>query len=333
MKKTLACILTLSVLCCCILPVLAEEPTALLDEAELNALVESCLEGCKKNGSNFGLAFYYTGTEETYYYQGDNHFYSASLFKLPLCMRYAERIANGELSWDTAYSGQSVEYLVYRSLVYSDNNAAGALRYRDNEMLYGDHPFGLYSDFSEDELAQMRTAYDFSPRFMLNTLKTLYREPERFPRIVDYMKEACPKDFFRGILGDRYAIAQKYGQYEGVLHTAGIIYTPTPILLVVMCDHMYGQREAIMKLAEALADYSLQLDERLAERRRQEEERIKSLATPVPTETPQPVSTVPPTEEILAEAPTEQKRMLPFYLCSGASVVLLCCAALLRKKR
>lgn len=64
-----------------------------MDETELNAIVESCLEGCKMTADNFGLAFCYTGTDETFFYQGDNHFYSASLYKLPLCMRYAERLA------------------------------------------------------------------------------------------------------------------------------------------------------------------------------------------------------------------------------------------------
>ena len=230
-----------------------------MDETELNAIVESCLEGCKMTADNFGLAFCYTGTDETFFYQADNRFYSASLYKLPLCMRYAERIAEGELSWDTGYNTRSIDYLVYRSLVYSDNTTAESLILRDKDFLYGKNPYSLYSGFSEEELAQMRNANDFSPRFMLNTLKTLYEEPERFPRILDYMKEACPGDYFRSILGERYPIAQKYGQMDGVLHTAGIIYTPTPIILVVMCDHMYGQREAIERLAEAMADYSLNM--------------------------------------------------------------------------
>ena len=328
MKKALACILTLSYLLCCALPVSAEEPLQVVDEAELNAIIESCLADCEKTETNFGLAFYYTATDETYYYQGENHFYSASLFKLPLCMRYAERIADGELDWETKYDGMTVDYLVQRSLVYSDNNAAGVLFYRDKDMLYGDSPFSLYSDFMEEELAQMREEYDFTPRFMLNTLKNLYNQPERFPRIVDYMKEACPEDFFRGILGDRYEIAQKYGQFEGVLHTAGIIYTPTPVMLVVMCDHMRGQREAIERLAEAMADYSLTLDERRAEIERQEAECLKALETPTPTEQPEP--TPPPSVQ---EAPSRDKGMLPICLCLGASVLLSCCAALLKKKR
>ena len=319
----------LSVFC---LPAMAQEPPQVLDEAELNAIVASCLEGCGANESNFGLAFYYTGTDESFFYQADNHFYSASLYKLPLCMRYAERVAQGELSWDTSYNTQSIDYLVYRTLVYSDNNTASSLVYRDTDFLYGTNPYSLYSGFSEEELAQMRNANDFSPRFMLNTLKTLYDEPERFPRILDYMKDACPEDYFRGILGDRYVIAQKYGQADGVLHTAGILYTPTPIILVVMCDHMYGQRDAIERLAEAMADYSLELDARLAEQKQQAAEQLEALATPVPTEKPQSVSTAQATEAVIAEAPAEQKSMLPFSLCCGAAVFVSCCVVLFRKK-
>ena len=148
----------------------------------------------------------------------------------------------------------------------------------DSSIQYGKDAFTTYSGYTPEEIDAMRDKYQFTPRLMLNTLRTLYEEPERFPRIMDYMKEAAPGSFFEEHLGDRYEIAQKYGQYEGVLHTAGVIYTPTPIILVVMCDHVRNQDVAIASLAEFFSDYSLTLDARVEASRKQQEEEERRLA-------------------------------------------------------
>lgn len=256
------------------LPAWATDEPEVLDPEEIDRLLEPYLEEYKVTEKNLGIAFLYTATGETYFLHGEQHFYSASLYKVPLCMRYAERISKGELDWSTQWKGSTMERMISRTLLYSDNSTAGGLIYMDNALLYGDNIFGLYSGYSEEAQNALGSDYQFTPRYMLNTLRTLFEEPERFPRILDYMKDAAPGEFFEEILGDRYEIAQKYGQWNGVLHTAGVIYTPTPILLVVMCDHLPQQKEAISRLAELFSDYSLTLDERReAIHAREEEER------------------------------------------------------------
>lgn len=334
MKKAVFVLLILLCIISLILPVYAADESGeteqVVDASELDAMLAPYLESFGATEKNFGLAFLYTGTGETYYINRDFHVYSASLYKVPVCMRYAEKVSSGELSWDTRYNGATLDWYVMRSLVYSDNNTAGTLILKDADILYGKTYFGFYSGFSQEELEDLGAEYIFTPRFMLNTMQTLYEDPERFPKILDYLKEASPGSFFRKKLEGQYEIAQKYGQYEGKLHTAGVIYTPTPILLVVMCDHMPDQLEAISTLAEIFADYSLILDTRL--------ELLRSPAeTPEP---PEPVEESPqdaPVPESQAEGhfdenPKSGNTEVIIILCLSISVILLVVSLLMKKK-
>lgn len=257
------------------LPALAADEPKVLDTEEIDQLLAPYLEKYEATEKNLGIAFLYTGTGESYFLHEDKAFYSASLYKVPLCMHYAERISEGELDWSDKWRGQTLEHLISRTLLYSDNSTASGLMFMDKDILYDNAAFRTYCALSEEDLQKLGDKYQFTPRFMLNTLRTLYEEPERFPRIMDYLMDAAPGNYFEAKLEDRYDIAQKYGQWEGVLHTAGVIYTPTPILLVVMCDRLHGQREAIAEFAELFSDYALTLDARLAELKAEEEQRLK----------------------------------------------------------
>lgn len=254
------------------LPALADSGISVLDGEELDELLSPSLERWGASDSNFGLAFYYSGTGETYYLHPEAPFYSASLYKVPVCMRYAELVSQGELSWDERIAGRELDELVRLTLVNSSNDTAGALVLHDTELCYGHRAFGLYSGYSEEEQYALESKYTFTPRYVLNTFLTLYQQSERFPRVLDYLSEAAPGSFFRSKLDPSLEVAQKYGQYEGVLHTAGVIGTPHPIILVVMCGSMKGQLEAIEDLAVFFADYALTLDGRMEA----EEERLRA---------------------------------------------------------
>ena len=49
---------------------------------------------------NVGVVYYNTVTGETHMINGDEYFYAASLYKLPLNMYFGEKIYNGEMSMD-----------------------------------------------------------------------------------------------------------------------------------------------------------------------------------------------------------------------------------------
>ena len=242
-------------------PEAEEESMAFMDTAELDELLKPMLEHYGATEKNFGLIFTYTGTGETYMINPDAAMYGASLYKLPLCMLYAEKVGLGEMDYNTLVQYQPLSLLMEQTLVYSKNDTAASLYFSTNAP-YDEYLLNSYTDLTPEELPEWFKDFYFSPRFIHQTLMTLYNDPDRFPGIIDYMKQASPNYFFRKNLEGQYEVAQKYGEFEGVLHTAGIIYTPTPIILVVMCDRMPYQLEAIEELGEFFAEYSLTMDER-----------------------------------------------------------------------
>ena len=310
-----------------------EDAEGLLDEEELSSLLAPYLEKYGATEENFSLAFTYTGTGESYYLNGDKAFYAASLYKVPLCMIFAEKVSRGELSYDSPVRYRPLGELVRRTLEYSDNDTAGTL-YLASGAAHEPYALAAYSGMEPEELPKLFRHFYFTSRFMLATLQTLYDEPDRFPRIVEHLKKACPEHYFRASLENRYEVAQKNGQYEGVLHNAGIIYTPTPILLVVMCDHMPGQLDALDELAEFFADYSLELDKRQAQREAEKQEeaaRAKAQSAPSPTATPLP--TPEPAPVAAVQSPGDGRLRVPALLCLAALLSAGATTAALRGRR
>ena len=274
MRKILSILLAVMIFAGTTLPALAVDETteteaseALLDPEELGAIIEEYMASRNLADYNFGVAYCYTGTGETWSYNAEKYFEAASLFKLPLMMCLANEIANGELSMEDTIFGATVEYIMSNTLLHSNNDTADlAVAYYQPYRNYRTMIAEL-ADIPEEKRPE--TYYDrniLSAEFMLNVLKKLYANPETYPYVIDYMKQAQPGEFFRVKLGSQYEIAQKYGAYSGIAHTAAIVYTPTPCLGVVMTQHLGSSRDVIADVSEILANYTLTLDERFAQR-------------------------------------------------------------------
>lgn len=271
MRNLLSFLLAVLLLSAASLPALAADTAPvtepLLDPEELGARIDEYRQANGLEEYNFSVAYCYTGTGETWYYNEDKYFEAASLFKLPLMMCLTSEIAAGELSLSDDVHGSSVQYILENTLLYSNNHTADLAvahyqPYRNYRDIIGD-----LADIPEDE--RPVTYYErniLSAKFMMNVLKKLYNDPDNYPYVIDYMKLAQPGEFFRMKLGDRYEIAQKYGAYSGIAHTAGIIYTPTPFLAVVMTQYIGAPRDVIADVSVILEEYTLTLDERLAQR-------------------------------------------------------------------
>ena len=242
---------------------------AVLDPVELDELMAPYIKDHSLNDKNFGLAFLYTGTHETYFINGDNFMYAASMSKVPLCMALAEKVYTGELQQEDTINSVTITK-IEEACIISSNNALAGLAY-GSMLPHSDELMAAYSGMTPDELPAEYHNRFYSPRFMLNTLQTLYEEPYRFPNIIECMLQAQPENYFRQTLEGQYDVAQKYGQLYGYLNNAGIIYTPTPVILVVMTNQVKENLRLIGEMAQLFADYSLVLDERI---RIREEQRL-----------------------------------------------------------
>ena len=208
----------------------------------------------------FGIGYYNTVTGEEEYINPDEYITVGSVYKVPLNMLYAEKISRGEMDLQSPVYGIAYETLMRGAIIDSNNdyakllwdNLGGYNLYRQKIAPYmGEDPDTVSWKFYENNF--------FTPRQMLTCLRTLYDNPERFPYIVDTMKEAEPNNYFRRD-EHRYSIAHKYGynseSYHYYVADSGIFYTQDPFLLVVFTDNTPAAYDVIAQYAVLMCDYT-----------------------------------------------------------------------------
>ncbi len=250
-----------------------EESVSVADPDEMQAIVDDYIERKDLNPDMIAVGYVYTATGESWYFNPDSWFYSASLYKVPLMMLLAEQEAEGMIQSDTEIYGVPFADLEYDVLANSNNHYASlAFDYLGGYVTCREQ-FRRYSSLPTDYYHPDFLSYSyFSARFMTDVLTTLYQKSDSFPRVIEDLKDAQPGHYFRLTLGDEeYEIAQKYGFYEEWKHTAGIVYTPNPFILTVLTRYEGLYEMIISDLALLFRDYTLQLDAELAEITSEEE--------------------------------------------------------------
>ncbi|MCR5088917.1 MAG: class A beta-lactamase-related serine hydrolase [Oscillospiraceae bacterium] len=261
-----------TILFCVALLITATAGTCALEEVSEDSLDELVTRYFDNNGLNpdlISIGYFSSGTGETWYWNPDRSYYSASLYKLPLMMMYAEKVSTGELSQDSEFLGLKLSDLEYEILVNSNNDLAYSMlctlgeptAVRRSFQLLADQPSEYY-DWSFCALSY------FNVRFMTDVLVTLLQNQEQFPEIMDMMKKAQPGHYFRLRLGEeRFEIAQKYGSYHDEdendwNHCAGVVFTPEPFALTVMTRYGGISENIIGDLAEIITEYTLRMNQK-----------------------------------------------------------------------
>ena len=319
-----------------------------VDADELQRRLEDYIKQKNLDGERLSVGYVYTETGDTWLYNEDEWYYSASCYKVPVMMLLAELEHDGVLTRESQVSGLQLGYAEESILVHSNNDYAHMMmRYFGTEPECREQ-YQKYSDMPKEEY--ISDFYDYSyynVRFLTDVFKTLYAEPERFPNIIDCLKRAQPDNYFHGRFGSKYEVAQKYGSYQEwdgdfYNNTAAIVYMPHPVIMVVMTlglDSSVGER-VIQDIGELLEQYTLELDaeremlavqeqERLAreeaERRLAEEQAQQAAAEPQPE--PVPAAETPqPTAAPQSGEPTGQTRVsvsMPLIGAIFAAAILL----------
>lgn len=276
------------------------------------------------------------------FFQGDQSMVACSVYKVPLNMLLSERIYNGEMDFDTLIEGIPYSYIEENSIVHSSNEMAEAAQrvFRD----YADYRAALCPLLGEDA---DEVDYNFlhrnvfTPRQILHCLKMLYDEPERYPRVLDYMLVSNPADTLIASLRGELAVAHKYGFLEAEDHTyfndVGIVYTDEPFALAVFTADLGAAAPMIAAYAALMRDYTdyrtVRRAEEEAEAARLAAERAKDPAITVLEYAAQPT----PPAAVPAEpvpVPAAERRTLPWpaLALAAAALILLIAGVAARKK-
>ncbi|MBR0041048.1 MAG: Ig-like domain-containing protein [Oscillospiraceae bacterium] len=231
-------------------------------QESLGEVIERYLDSLSINKNSIAIGWCDIMSGEEWYLNGDTFMEGASTYKLPLAMVYADRIAAGEIT-----ANDKVAHYVLRKalevMIIDSNNAVGE-KLRDNlSRNYAEYRAMLVpnSGLSEEELPEIFFRFNqFSPRFMIGTLRTLWENEERYEMILDFLKQARPDDYFSEYRGD-CEVAHKYGSDEGYVCDSGIIYAPRPFLLTVMTYSVLDAKRVLGEIARIAMDYAEYLTE------------------------------------------------------------------------
>ncbi len=271
-------------------------------------IMDAFLEEHGANPSKVACGWCNTVTGEEQYHNGDQYMVSGSMYKVPMNMIFAEKVHNGEISWDTFVGGYRYEYCLHATIVDSNNDiAAGMWNYLGGYQPYR-HILAPYMGEDPDTVDEKFYENNFStPRQMIYSLKLLATESERFPRVIDEMLQAEPNKYFK-VREHEYDIAHKYGYYtEGprlYLNDCAIIYTEEPMCVVIFTDTVPEPYKLLADYCDLMIDYTeySTAARREAERIAAEEAAIAALNSPSPA--PEETASPAPSGEPVAVVPT-----------------------------
>ncbi len=323
------------------LPVSAED--ARFDGKSWEEITEDFLAGWNIDTSRITIGYENLVSGESGYFQGDQYMVACSVYKVPLNMVLSERVYNGEMDFDTLIEGIPYSYIEEHSIVHSSNEMAEAAQRAFAD--YADYRAALCPLLGEDADAMDYNFFHrnvFTARQIIHCLKTLYNDPERYPRVLDYMLAANPADTLIASLRGEVDVAHKYGFLEYEDHTyfndTGIVYTEEPFALAVFTADLGAAARIIAEYAALMRDYTdyrtVKRAEEEAEAARLAAERAKDPAITVLAYA-EPEETAAPAAELPVEpAPAETRAALPWpaLALAAAALALLVFGLAARKK-
>ena len=239
-----------------VLPLTETLPSPVLEDGHfdgdlLKQWVDAYLEENYWNhpGCEMTIAYWYSGTDETWFYNADDWIGCVNWYKLPLCMYYAEKLKSGEMTKETVVTGITLEYAMSTVLEHSSGPSLYSLvtDLSDREGLSYTDVAKQYADLPESYFTGEYYNNAYTARLMMEITKTLFEGGEdRFPFVLEHMKKSQPYDMFKRDwnIQTKWEVAQTHaadwgGEGDDLIHCTAIFYTPTPAILTIMTKNIW----------------------------------------------------------------------------------------------
>ena len=222
-------------------------------------------------GCRMAIAYWYSGTDETWFYNADEWINGVNWYKLPLCMYYAEKLASGELTKESVVTGITLEYALNTVL---ENSSGPSLYSLTTDLAERESKNYIelakqYADLPESYFTGEFYNNAYTARLMMEITKTLYFGGEkRFPLLLEAMKKSQPEDLFKRdwLIRTSMEVAQTHaadwgGAGDDLIHCTGIFYTPTPVVLTIMTKNIWDL-DILGGVAGHMANLAMEMSEK-----------------------------------------------------------------------
>ena len=239
MRKLLILCLIVAVLC---ISAAAYEAPVDFTGITLEEAVADLMEYYQLSENNFSMSYYNTVTGESYDFNENKFSIAASTYKLPLNMCFYEMEQAGKIDPNETFrwTGMSLSEVHRQSILFSNNEVSEAMiGYWNNYYIYKEN-MRKYSTMPLEDIDESFYLTNTScTRLMIDTLKYLYANSDRFEELIGYMKDAMPGQYFQAGVQE-YEVAHKYGEINEFVNDVAIFYTPQPFLLAVYTQGIHG---------------------------------------------------------------------------------------------
>ena len=196
-KKLVAGFLAALCMISALLPAALAAPAE--DDGDWDKIIADFLDKYEDRNKSCSITLGYRNlvTGEEHFYKGGEYMVACSMYKVPLNMYFTEKVYNGEMDWDTEIGGVKYSDILEGSIVRSSNSKSELLI---NEIgTYDDYRRAICQYMGENPDTVDAKYYEnnfFTAEQMIFCLRTLYKNQERFPGLIDRMLEAEPDRFF-----------------------------------------------------------------------------------------------------------------------------------------
>ena len=279
-------------------PTASPEPFVPAAPGTAGEVVESYLIENKVDLDNVYIGYYNLETGEEYYRNGTIYRPTASIYKVALCMYWAEKVSAGEMTWEDKLWGVRLDELVRGALEESNNDYAGIMYHHIGDgkhyPTYRKGTAYLYGLDPETAPKEYTNETNNTVQQIIYNLRLLWDNQDKYPRIIDHMLRAEPNGYFC-YLPVEWPVAHKYGFLSPddiIINDCGIIFSDPPFLLVFMSRNVQNVVTHMSRVCTLLGEYT----EADAARRAAETTPAPTAApTPAPTDTPAPTAVPAPT--------------------------------------